>query len=274
MNDKPAEIYNYFETPQFAEDAKQWKAWSDKGYWSKSALSDKTLASDSFTSGKVAVITGMNAVNYGGILTTLSVQHPDWKLGYQTFPETTGVVHTQSHLGNDGYAIPATSKNPERALAFYEKLVTDKRYNYLTEYGIEGKHYKITSDGFYEAIGDPKTSEFPREAMNGWAWRNPEFQLFDKSFTPVLEIFKKLDAISTPDVTTNFQFDDSAVKSEVAAYQTVRVQFLNPIMAGLVKDVDSAIVTFLEKAKSAGIEKIQQAYIDQYKKYCEENNIQ
>jgi len=273
MNDSPADIFNYFETPQFAEDAKQWKNWADKGYWSKSALSDKTPPNDALTSGKVAIITGMNAVNYGGVLTMVATQHPEWKLGYQTFPETTGVVHTQSHLGNDGFAVPATSKNPERALAFFEKLVTDKRYNYLTQYGIEGKHFNITSDGYYEGIGDQQTSEFPREAFNGWAWRNPEFQLFDRSFAPVLEIFEKLDKISTPDVTTNFQFDDSSVKSEVAAYQTVKVQYLNPIMAGLVKDVDSAIATFLEKSKSAGIEKIQNAYIEQYQKYCADNNI-
>jgi hypothetical protein len=28
-------------------------------------------------------------------------------------------------------------------LAFYEKLVTDKRYNLLTQYGIEGKNYEV-----------------------------------------------------------------------------------------------------------------------------------
>jgi putative aldouronate transport system substrate-binding protein len=274
MNDKPADMINYFQSPMLAEDAKQWKSWADKGYWSKSALSDKTTGDEAFKSGKVAVITGQNAPNYGGMISTLATQHPDWKLGFSTFPETTGVVHTASNNGNDGYAIPATSKNPERALAFYEKLVTDKRYNYLTEYGIEGKHYTITSDGYYQGVGDAKTSEFPREAFNGWAWRNPAIQLFDKSFDPVLDIFKKLDAIATPDVTSNFQFDDSSVKAEIAAFQTVRVQYLNPIEAGLVQDVDSAISTFLSKAKAAGLEKIQQTFIEQYKKYCSDNGIQ
>ncbi|QGQ99859.1 extracellular solute-binding protein [Paenibacillus psychroresistens] len=273
MNDKPAEVVNFFQSPMFAEDAKQWKSWADKGYWSKSALSDKTTASDTFTSGKAAVITGVNAPNYGGIITSLATQHPDWKLAFSTFPETTGVVHTASNNGNDGYAIPTTSKNPERALAFFEKLVTDKRYNYLTEYGIEGKHYTITSDGFYQGVGDAKTTEFPREAMNGWAWRNPAIQLFDKSFTPVLDIFKKLDAIATPDVTSNFQFDDASVKAEIAAYQTVKVQYLAPIEAGLVPDVDSAIATFLAKAKAAGLEKIQQTYTEQYNKYAADNGI-
>jgi putative aldouronate transport system substrate-binding protein len=273
MNDKPAEIFNYFESPMFAEDAKQWKSWADKGYWTKSALSDKSLSYESFKDGKVAVVTGLNAVNYASIVPTVATAHPDWKLGYQTFPETTGIVHTPSALGNDGFAVPATSKNPERALAFYEKLVLDKRYNYLTEYGIEGKHYKITSDGYYEGIGDAKTSDFAREAMAGWAWRNPTFQLFEKSFAPVQEIFTKMDAITTPDVTSNFQFDDSAIKAEIAAYETVRVQYLNPIQAGLVKDVDSAISNFLAKAKAAGLDKIQQAYMEQYKKYCADNGI-
>jgi putative aldouronate transport system substrate-binding protein len=143
-------------------------------------------------------------LDYASIVPTVATAHPNWKLGYKSFPETTGIVHTHSALGNDGFAVPATSKNPERALAFFEKLVMDKRYNYLTEYGIEGKHYTITSDGYYQGVGDAKTSEFPYEAMNGWAWRNPTFQMFDKSFAPVKEIFNKLDTITSPDVTSNF----------------------------------------------------------------------
>lgn len=274
--DKPAELINYFGSPMFAEDAKLWKSWADKGFWSKSALSDKSISNENFKNGKTAINLGsMNAVNYGEAIPAMQASHPDWKLGYKTFAEVSGSMPfgVGPTANNDGYAFTANSKVLDRAVALFSKLMLDKTYNYLTEYGIEGKHYKISADGYYEPVGDPATSGFAREAMNGWAWRNPEIQLFAKTFAPVTDIMKKLESIATDDPTVNFVFDDSSIKSEKAAYETVAMQYLNPILAGLVPDVDAAIKTFQEKAGAAGLDKIHAAYFEQYKKYCEGKGI-
>ena len=52
--------------------------------------------------------------------------------------------------------------------------------------------------------------------------------------------------------------------------KTVLTQYLAPIEAGLVPDVDAAIKTFMEKAKAAGLDKIQAEYTKQWKAYCAE----
>lgn len=51
-------------------------------------------------------------------------------------------------------------------------------------------------------------------------------------------------------------------------------EYLPPIQAGLVDDVDAAIAEFLEKAKVAGLDKIREEYKRQWLAYVEEHNIQ
>ncbi len=44
---------------------------------------------------------------------------------------------TPVHPNHNGYAVTKSSRNAVEVLVFYEKLVTDKRYNWLTQYGIK-----------------------------------------------------------------------------------------------------------------------------------------
>ena len=223
------------------------------------------------TSGKAASIFGDNPTRFNDMVINVQASHPDWKLEYYPFPLTTGYA-TPVHPIHNGFAIPKSSKNPERALAFYEKLVTDKRYNQLTEYGIEGKNYEVV-DGYYKLLGDSQSNGFPREAMNGWAWRNPEYMLFDTSFDGVKEIFAELDKIQKPDLFTGFAEDYTTYQAEKAALEQVEKQYLYPLEAGLVKDIDQGLEVFLQKANQAGLEKIQSEYTKQWQTYVTDNGI-
>lgn len=109
--------------------------------------------------------------------------------------------------------------------------------------------------------------------MNGWAWRNPEFMLFDKSYDGVKEIFAELDKIQKPDIFTGFAEDYTSYQAEKAALEQVEKQYLYPLQAGLVEDVDAGLATFMEKAKQAGLEKIQAEYIKQWNAYVQEKGL-
>lgn len=269
----PSQIKPYWGTPEFIADMKLMKKWADKGYWSRSALSTKTDAT-AFDNGKcVVVMAGENAPKFGGSVASAAAAHPDWQIGFVDYPSVNGIAQA-AHATQNGFAIPSSSKYPEKALQFYEKLVLDKTYNQLTEYGILGKHYTV-ENGRYVAIGDPTKSGFPREGMNGWAWRNEKYMLYDKSYDLVKTIFAKMDSIAKrqPDykglnIFDGFAEDYSPYQSERAALGTVMTQYLAPLEAGLVDNVDEAVKTFMEKAKAAGLDKIQAEYIKQWKAYC------
>lgn len=270
--DTPGEVYSYWGSEEQKEELNTYKRWADKGFFPKNVLNVKDTMQDQVTSGKAAAIFGDNPTRFNSMVIELQAANPDWKLAYYPFPLTTGFA-TPVHPIHNGFAIPKSSKNPERALAFYEKLVTDKRYNLLTQYGIEGKNYEI-EDGYYKLIGDSSSNGFPREAMNGWAWRNPEFMLFDKGYDGVKAIFDELDKIQKPDIATGFAEDYTAYQAEKAALEQVEKQYLWPLLAGQVDNVDQGLETFLQKAKQAGLEKIQAEYTKQWQAYIQEKGIQ
>lgn len=269
----PSKITNYFESPAFAADMKTMKKWADLGFWSRSALSTKTDAT-SFANGKcIAILNGENAPKVGQEISSASTAHPDWKVGYINYSEINGIPQV-AHATQNGYGIPVSSKNPERALMFYQKLWLDKTYNQLTEFGIEGTHYTV-KDGYYEPIGDQTKTGFAREGMNGWAWRNESFQLYPKSYDFVKQMFVKMDGIAAKqpnykglNIIDGFAEDYSSYQAERAAVGTVLTQYLAPLEAGLVTDVDKSIKTFLTKAKAAGLAKIQASYTKQWSDYC------
>ena len=270
---KPSEMRPYWGTPEFVEDMKMFKTWADKGFWSRSALSAKNDPT-SFPNGKAVVImAGQNPNKYGKDFEIVLGAHPDWKVGYIPYANANGVA-VPAHATQNGYGVPVSSKNPERALMFYQKLLLDKEYHDLSQYGILGTHYNEV-DGYYEGIGDPSKTGFGREGMNGWAWRNPEYMLFPKSFDVVKQVFADLDVIANkqPDykginIGGGFAEDYTSYQSERAALGTVLTQYLAPLEAGLVKDVDAAVKTLMEKANAAGLEKIQAEYQRQWTEYC------
>ncbi|WP_442953115.1 extracellular solute-binding protein [Paenibacillus sp. Soil750] len=267
----PSEVSLYWGSAEHLNELKAMKKWQDAGYITKNVLNTKDAMTDLITSGKAAANLGDNPSRFNDQKLKIASTHPDWKLEYYPAPMIKG--HAEPvHPIHNGFAIPKSSKNAERALAFYEKMVTDKTYNQLTEYGILGKNYTV-DNGYYTMIGDTNSNGFPREAMQGWAWRNPEFMLFDKGYDGVKKIFTDLDKIATPDKYTGFAEDYTSYQAERAALEQVEKQYLYPLEAGLVADVEGGLKTFMEKAKVAGLDKIQAEYKKQWLEYVKSQNI-
>jgi ABC-type sugar transport system, periplasmic component len=270
--DKPGDIVSYWGSPEHLEDLKVFKSWEDKGYFSKNELNTTEAGQDKIVNGTAAAQFGDNPTRFNATLSKMKSLHPDWELGYTPYGQTNGYA-TPVHPIHNGFAIPKSSKNAERALAFYEKMVTDKRYNLLTQYGIEGENYTV-DNGYYKMIGDATTNGFPREGMNGWAWRNPEFMLFEPSYDGVKKIFDELDKIQKPDIYTGFAEDYTDYQAERAALEQVVKQYLLPLIAGKVDNVEAGLKTFMDKANQAGLAKIQEAYKKQWLAYLSEKGIQ
>jgi putative aldouronate transport system substrate-binding protein len=268
----PSKLTNYFESPEFRKDARLFKRWADKGFWSKDALTVGSPAG-SMDSGRVAaLVDGQNAVKFATLVSRTKTPHPNWEFAYIPYVEATGLVHPVHPIHN-GFAVPRNAKNPERAIALYAKMVLDKRYNYLTEYGIEGRNYDVGPDGHYRMIGDAATNGFPREAMNGWAWRNPRIQLFDTSFDIPFKMFKEWDKIATPNINDGFAEDASAYKAEAGAYRQAFLRYGLPIYYGLAGDPDEAVDKLLAELKAIGWDRIKVEYARQWLEYCKEHGL-
>ena len=270
--DNPTEVRSYWGSEDMLKDMKTMKRWADKGFWSRSVLSQQVTPKDMITEGSIAADLGINPVKYTDIIQRAKAGHPDWEFAYIPYCRITKLVRPV-HPTHNGFAVPISSKNTERALKFYEKLVLDKRYNWLTEYGIEGKHFEVVDNKYYKMIGTAEENGFQRESLCGWAWRNPEYQIFDKSFDVVLELFEEMDQYSKPDIFSSFVENYTPYQAERAAIYQITAQYLVPMQAGLVDDVDKAMKQFMDKIKAAGLENVQNGYKEQWLKYCEEHGL-
>jgi putative aldouronate transport system substrate-binding protein len=270
----PTTVTNFWASDEFRTDMKRFKSWADAGFWSKSSLAKTASKSDEFLAGKIACDLSVHSPNnVASYSSTLKTIHPDWEVGWLPYGSVKKMV-TPSYPTENGFCIPSTSENTERALMVLEKLVLDKEYNHLTQYGIEGVHYTETEDGFYQSVGDEVNSGFPREGANLWALRNPEFMLYPPESGQIVQDLNDMFAEYTyPNFFDGFSEDSSNYQAERAAVTNVQAQYLPAIQAGLVEDVDVAIDEFNEKLKVAGIEKVHEEYIAQWLQYVKDMNI-
>lgn len=267
----PSEVYDYWFSDDFVEDCKLFKHWADLGFWSKSALSD-TNDSEAYRKGLcVAQVAGMNPNKQITAIHNFEEDAKGWISEYVTYGMITGAIYP-GHATQNGTAIVRGTKHPERAIMVLEYLMTDRAINTLMQCGIEGVHYNIV-DGFYEVI--PNTG-FLYENFNTWNLRNGEFKLMQKTDVTLQGMFDAYNeaALKTkyPNVNIAGGFSENYedYQAERAAVSNVMRQYLAPLQAGLVDDVDLKVAEFREKIKEAGLETVRANYTEQWLAYCEE----
>lgn len=273
--DSPADVYDYWYSDDFVEDMKIMKKWADLGFWSKSALSD-TNNSESYKNGLcVAEIAGQNPNKQITALQDFKNDgHEDWKSEYIAYGEITNTVYP-GHATQNGTAIVRGCKNPERALKVLEILMTDEEMNRLVQYGIEGVHYEIDADGIYHNLNNDHPA-FAYEGFNTWALRNGEFKLPQETDVVLNEMFDKYEKLGNqtkfPNVNIYNGFSENYedYQAERTAVSNIMKQYLAPLQAGLVDDVDAAVEEFRQKMTDAGIEACREGFKKQWTAYCEE----
>ncbi len=270
----PTKITSYWESQDFRDDMKMFKRWADKGFWSRSALANKETQVDAFRAGRIAATIGgnVNIESYATVEQALMTEHPDWKVGYLPYSRPKRLANPK-HPTQDGFSITITSKNPERAIMLLEKLIMDKDYFELSQYGIKGKHFNVTKDGYWEVVGDISKVGFQREGLRLWATRNENYALYPKSYDTVKALFEECKTYSYPNIYTGFTEDATPYQAERAALFNVQSQYLTPIEAGLVDDVDAAIDAFVKRAKAAGLSKIHAEFSKAWNAYLRDKKF-
>ena len=269
--DTPSEVYDYWFSDDFVEDCKLFKSWADQGFWSKSALSDSN-DQEAYDNGlAVAEVAGMNPNKQITSANNFAKDHPDWESAYIAYGENTGVIYP-GHATQNGTAILRSSKYPERAMMVLNYIMTDETMNRLVQYGIEGTHYEIDADGFYVNLSE----DFPYEGFNTWNLRVGDYKLKQPTDVALQAMFDKYAELGEqtkwPNVNIwdGFTEDYTDYDAERAAVGNVLRQYLAPLQAGLVPDVDAAVEEFRQKVTDAGLDACREGFTEQWADYCSE----
>jgi putative aldouronate transport system substrate-binding protein len=241
--DDTHKIINLYETEGVLDYFKKMKEWGDKGYWSKSILSNKD--EKMFENGKAASRLH-NQDSFKGAY----MEHPDWDVRYYHL----GSYTYKTAAMQDGMAIPASAKNPERALMFLELLRTNESYYDLFTYGIKDKHYQVTEKGNLKPLD---MDAFSPEGYCSWGFKSPEFFKPLEGMPPTWDsVQEMLKGKLLDNKFVLFNPDFEPVKNEVAAVNNVIQQYRIPLSFGYIKNPEEGLNTLVEKMKTAGSDKI------------------
>ncbi len=264
-NKDTVKLFAYTQTPEFLNFIKLAKQWKDNGYWSKSALVNKTNVQSSFVNGKSASAI-INANTCNGTYITTSKAHPEWKLKVYDAMFDKGVI-LRPFIQN-GMGINANSKNVERSLMLLDLFKNDERYADLTTYGIKGKHYDVTSDNRIKPLAD--TGNYPVDGNCNWGWREDKlFKQVEGGIPNYDELRAHWEKVAFTHPLQFFNFDDSKVKNEFAACSNVFNATYKSLLMGFTNDPEGDVKKLNEKYKQAGIDKIMaeaQGQVDEFLK--------
>jgi putative aldouronate transport system substrate-binding protein len=154
-----------------------------------------------------------------------------------------------------------------------EKLHQDQRYHDLTTYGIRGKHWDLDSEGniILPSGVSADTTGFPWDRPCPWGWREEGLYRVGptklKSTWPVIRewvsfIYKNGSEKQFGD----FKFDKTPVEAELAAIDSAKTQYLDPLVWGMA-DPETGYYEMINKMNQAGLKKVKEEFNKQWSEY-------
>ena len=130
----------------------------------------------------------------------------------------------------------------------------------LAMLGIEGKHWEAVGDDQYKVIDE---SGYGVSSNCNWGWNNANITRTEyiEDRTVLDDKYDEMKAeweanIKPSHVLDGFTFDNTNVASQVAAVEANIETYYNPLVNGLVDDVDATIEQFRAALESAGIQDV------------------
>ncbi len=266
--DKNPELIYTSDWQGFSEYCHQMKRLADLGAWSSDILNSNEERQAGLLSGRTAAMI-WNLGTCARYAKEANASHPEWQVTICD-PNSAMPKSVNSYI-NNGVAININSKKKERAMMVLNEFYTNKTVNNLAAYGIEGKHWEAVGDDCYRIIDE---SGYGIDANCNWGWNNQDLKrkeylenptALDKKVEELQEAWKK--NVMEPTIYDGFNFDSTPVSTQFAAVEAALGNYYDPLVNGLVKDVDKTIAEMKAALESAGIKDIQKELERQAKEF-------
>jgi putative aldouronate transport system substrate-binding protein len=238
------------DTESYKNRQKIFYSWAQKGYINSDALTVQSGFDDTIKGER------------GWFVTTSSKPGVEQSLSKTSGTEIIrgysekSYVMTSSLMGSMN-TVSITSRNPDKAMMFLDKLFTDKKLINLFNFGIEGKHYEKADEN---TVKLPQGFGSPSET--GYApvidWRlgnNYNLYLWDYEPKDKWEQYRKFSEESEPEPLLGFFVDTTSVKDQLSMISNVRASYHLPLFVGAAEP-EAAIAVYSEKLKEAGINEV------------------
>ena len=255
-------IVNHFTALETVTMFKKIRAYYQKGYIAKDAATMENTAEQMKTGKYFAVESSLKPGKDAEMTASTGVEwvQVDITPPVMSNRETTGAL----------LAIPAASKNPERAFKFIEMLYTDKVLRNMFNFGIEGIHYKVNEDG---RITQTAAGQDKFNLGSGWRYGD-QFKdlLLDNEDLQKWQKFLDYNKAGIVEKSLGFVFDKTPVETQISACKTVIGTYNKELMCGAV-DVDTAMKKMTDELKASGVDATIKEMQKQYDAFRAKNGI-
>lgn len=255
LND-PTKVFDVTETPEYAEFLKETREFFEAGYWSQSIMAQTNETREMFESGQSGLYLG-SIPNSNTVYQNVSSNHPDWEIGYFS-SDLALSEHVESVTpSNNGMAVGAYSRNPERAMMFIELMYQDQEVFNLVMNGIEGVTYEKDDATMTKWIPEGVNASDIALKNLGMGFDTEKFKLGSKNdSSAVLELKDAFEEKAIMPGLGGFSIVQDNISSEIAALQSVYAEFKVPLEKGVVDDPEKGLEQLHEKLKAAGSENV------------------
>lgn len=264
-------IYFLLDWDGFSEYCHQMKELADAGCWSKDVLNSGDERQTGLLTGRAATMVW----NMGSCATygkQANAEHPEWNVTICD-PQSERAKAVNSYTTN-GVAININSNHKERAMMVLNEFYCNPAVQDLAMLGIEGKHWRAVGDDQYEVIDE---SNFGVSSNCNWGWNNETIQRkeYIANKTALDERQEELMAIWKANIRQiehpyrGFTFNSESVSTQFAAVEAAMGTYYDPLLNGLVDDVDASIEALRQAMESAGMQDILDEIERQAKEFLE-----
>lgn len=258
-------VQNQYATQEYADRLHTVRQWFEAGYINKDAATTNELPMDMVKGGK--------AFSYFSQTTATSATDASISAGRDMVVVNLTPPYVTTNAVMTGiWTVAQQSKDPARALMFLNLLYTDKDLVNLLIYGIEGQDYVKESDDIID---------YPQGKSADTVGYNLEIEAFMMGDQRLLYITKnqdqnkwgKLEEWAGSQIKSKalgFTFDSEPVKNEVVALSNVTNQYRPGLETGTLNP-DKELPNFLDKLKSAGMDKYMAEVQKQLTEWAAEN---
>ncbi len=272
------EVLNFYETEEFSLWTKYARKWFEKGYISKDVLTGGSASANEILSSNVYNFTEGDD-DGDGVMVRSDKNAAGETIDYlfvNLTPESQKYRGTSVTGSNKVYcSIPATSKNPEKAMQLLELLRTEKGAPLLNMlvYGLEGTHYDKTSDT------EIKPRDYAGQGVSNSAYGIPNWMMgthfnmyvvypyTEKTRTAANEYFKNRLPSYTKTPVYGLTINNSGLENDLAQIDSAVTEYKTQLTSGMFAEHDKNLANMLKKLKAAGLDEVKsnyQAQIDAY----------
>ncbi|PYI53344.1 extracellular solute-binding protein [Paenibacillus flagellatus] len=238
------------------------RRWYTKGYLEKDVISQKDAAGF-FKAGKFAAI-GADTAGFNAVFRELKKAVPGAEAELVDLvpgakDRKPGAIRTDFKAWNFS-SIPATSKNADRVMAFFDWLFADPKNHDLFEFGIEGKHWvPVGSDKFKlpDGVDPSKTYNFPGYVLT---W-NPSYVRNPDDWPEAVQAREKYlsdEKSYVKSTIAGFTLNAEPIKSELAKVGPEFKKVRTIASLGLADNYEALYKEAIDKMKKMGLEKIRE----------------